>query len=180
MADAYRVKDQHSAYFITLTVIDWVDVFSRKDYKDIVVDSLNYCIESKGLTVYEYVIMSNHMHAIVSCEHQDLSDVIRDFKKFTSKKIIAAIQKIDESRKEWLLRKFEYAGRRNSNNQLFQFWQQDYHAVELSSKKMWEQRTEYIHTNPVKAGLVDHPEEYVYGSARSYYNRKCLVNISSV
>jgi REP element-mobilizing transposase RayT len=140
MADAYRIKDQYTAYFITITVIDWVDVFTRKDYRDIIVDSLNYCIASKGLHVYEYVIMSNHLHAIVSSDNIPLSDIIRDFKKFTAKKIIATIQEMDESRKEWLLRKFAYAGNRTSNNELFQFWKQGYHAVELTSRTMWEER----------------------------------------
>ena len=82
MADAYRIKDQHVAYFITLTVIDWVDVFTRKEYKDILIDSLKYCIANKELRVYEFVIMSNPLHAIVSSDKLPLSDIIRDFKKF--------------------------------------------------------------------------------------------------
>src|SRR5215203_1091562 len=116
MADAYRIKDQFVAYFITLTVIDWVDVFTRKEYKDVLIDSLNYCIASKGLQVYEFVIMSNHLHAIVSSDKLLLSDIIRDFKKFTAKQIIEQIINSNESRKEWLIKKFSYAGARNSNN----------------------------------------------------------------
>jgi REP element-mobilizing transposase RayT len=81
-----------------------------------VIDSLNYCIKEKGLQVYEFVIMSNHLHAIVSSDKDLLSGIIRDFKKFTAKRIIVAIQTINESRKEWLLNKFAYAGTRNSDN----------------------------------------------------------------
>jgi REP element-mobilizing transposase RayT len=121
MADAYRIKDQFTAYFITLTIIDWVDVFTRKEYKDIVIDSLNYCIQHKGLQVYEFVIMSNHLHLILSSSKEPLSGIIRDFKKFTAKRIIEAIQNINESRREWLLNKFGYAGSRNSNNTTYQF-----------------------------------------------------------
>jgi len=178
MADAYRIKDQYTAYFITLTVIDWVDVFTRKVYKDILIDSLKYCIANKGLHVYEFVIMSNHLHAIVSSDKLPLSDIIRDFKKFTAKQIIEQITNSSESRKEWLLRKFSFAGARNSNNKTYQFWQQDYHAVELSYEKMWKQRMEYIHNNPVRAGIVEHGEDYLYSSARFYYNRKCLLELS--
>jgi len=178
MADAYRFKDQYAAYFITLTVIDWVDIFTRKEYKDITIDSLKYCIEHKGLNVHEFVIMSNHLHAIVSSNKEPLSNIIRDFKKFTAKRIIEAIQSINESRREWLLNKFGYAGNRNSNNTTYQVWKQDYHAVEIANTKMLEQRTEYIHENPVRAGIVEHAEDYVYSSARFYYNKKCLIELA--
>ena len=179
MADAYRIKDQHVAYFITLTVIDWVDVFTRKEYKDILIDSLKYCIANKGLQVYEFVIMSNHLHAIISSDKLPLSDIIRDFKKFTAKQIIEQITNSNESRKEWLLKKFAFAGAGNSNNKTYQFWQQDYHAIELSYEKMWRQRTDYIHNNPVRAGIVEHPEDYLYSSARFYYNKKCLLELAA-
>jgi REP element-mobilizing transposase RayT len=178
MADAYRIKDQFAAYFITLTVIDWVDVFTRKEYKEILIDGLQYCIKNKGLHVYEFVIMSNHLHAIVSSDKLPLSDIIRDFKKFTAKRIIEQILNSGESRKEWMIKKFAFAGMRNNNNTNYQFWQQDYHAVELSSEKMWKQRCEYIHLNPVRAGIVEHAEDYLYSNARFYYNRKCLIELA--
>ena len=151
MADAYRIQNQYTAYFITLTIVDWVDVFTRKEYKDIVIDSLNYCIQHKGLQVYEFVIMSNHMHLIISSDKEPLSDIIRDFKKFTAKRIIEAVQNICESRREWLLNKFAYAGSRNSNNTTYQLWKQDYHAVQTGNQKMLQQRREYIHPRYVQA-----------------------------
>ncbi len=160
MAIAYRINDQHAAYFITLTVIDWVEVFTRKEYKDIIVDSLNYCIAHKGLRVYEFVIMSNHLHAIVSTD-SSLSDIIRDFKKFTAKKIIEKIEQTNESRKEWMLKKFLFAGHRNNHNSQYQFWMQDYHAIELVNNAMWEQTTVYTHDNPLRAGIVEKVEDYI-------------------
>src|SRR4051794_11838721 len=145
MADAYRIKDQFTAYFITLTIIDWLDVFTRKEYKDIVIESLNYCMEEKGLQVYEFVIMSNHLHLIVFSSKEPLSGIIRNFKKFTAKRIIEYIQNMNESRREWLLNKFSHAGSRNSNNPTYQLWKQDYHAVQIGTPKMLQQRREYIH-----------------------------------
>ncbi len=179
MADAYRIKDPYKAYFITLTIIDWVDVFTRREYKDILIDSLTYCIQQKGLQVYEFVIMSNHLHAIVSSDKTPLSDIIRDLKKFTAKKIIDAIINGYESRKEWMLKKFAFAGCRNSNNTNYQLWKQDYHAVELGTETMWKQRADYIHYNPVRAGIVENVEDYIYSSARFYYSKKCLIQLSS-
>ena len=143
------------------------------------IDSLNYCIQHKGLQVYEFVIMSNHMHLIISSDKEPLSDIIRDFKKFTAKRIIEAVQTIGESRREWLLNKFAYAGSRNSNNTTYQLWKQDYHAVQIGNQKMLQQKREYIHNNPVRAGIVEFAEDYVYSSARFYNNKKCLIQLAA-
>ena len=99
-------------------------------------------------------------------------------KNLPAKQIIEQVTNSNESRKEWLLKKFAFAGTRNSNNKTYQFWQQNYHAVELSYEKMWRQRTDYIHNNPVRAGIVEHAEDYLYSSARFYYNRKCLIELA--
>jgi putative transposase len=123
--------------------------------------------------------MSNHIHAIVSSSQPNaLSDTIRDLKRFTSKRILDSIQIINESRKVWLLNKFSFAGRRNLNNTNYQVWVQDYHAVELRDKDMWEQRTEYIHQNPVRAGIVERAEDYLYSSAGKYFNKSNLVKLN--
>ncbi len=104
MAYAYRIYDQHGCYFITCTVDQWVDVFTKREYVDILLDSLRYCQKNKGLLIYGWVIMTNHLHLIVGTERDKLSDIIRDFKKFTATKIVEAIEtNPKESRKKWLL-----------------------------------------------------------------------------
>lgn len=104
MAYTYRIYNQHGQYFITCTVHQWVDVFTRKEYVDIVLNSLRYCQQNKGLLIYAYVIMSNHLHLIIGSNKENLSDIIRDFKKFTASKIVQAIENNSrESRKRWLL-----------------------------------------------------------------------------
>ena len=103
MGYAYKIADGGAVYFITCTVTKWVDIFTRKTYCDIVIDSLNFCIEKKGLIVYGYVIMSNHVHLLVQAKNEDLSDILRDFKKFTSQTIIRTIEENkQESRKSCL------------------------------------------------------------------------------
>ena len=98
---------------------------------------------------------------------------MRDFKKFTSKQIIKAIQDHPgESRKEWMLKIFAAAGQQNSRNTVYQFWRQDNQPKELYSEKFTNQKLEYIHNNPVEAGIVDKAEEYLCSSARDYYNGK--------
>src|SRR5674476_448972 len=87
-SEDYTIADQNAVYFLTFTITDWVDVFTRSCYRMVVVDSLNYCIESKGLTVYAWCLMSNHIHLVAKAnEGFRLSDIIRDFKKFTAKKL---------------------------------------------------------------------------------------------
>lgn len=100
MSEKYKVIDSHQPTFITLTVIDWVDVFIRPEYTKILDESLNYCIAQKGLQVHAYVYMTSHIHAIISSNDEELQNIIRDFKKFTSKRIVEAIQEYPESRRE--------------------------------------------------------------------------------
>jgi REP element-mobilizing transposase RayT len=92
----YRVKDQYGLYFITNTVHQWVDVFTRKEYVDILLESLCFCQKEKGLKIYAWVVMSNHIHLIIQSDTVPLSDILRDFKRFTATAIIRAIEKIQK------------------------------------------------------------------------------------
>jgi REP element-mobilizing transposase RayT len=95
------------AYYITMTVGGWIDIFTRKNHRYAIINSLKYCQEEKGLIIYAYVIMSNHIHMIVDSNGSfTLKEIIRDFKKFTSKKILQQIQCETESRRKWLLQLF--------------------------------------------------------------------------
>jgi putative transposase len=179
MPSKYKIHNHQDAYFITFAVVEWVDALSRPYYKDILIESLKYCQTSKGLVIYAYVIMNNHVHLIASAaDGHNLSDILRDLKKFTSKKIIAAIEdNVQESRKRWMLWLFRSNGEQNYNNQIYQFWQQDNHPVCLDSNAMMIQRLNYLHNNPVVEGIVEEPEHYVYSSARDYAGIKGLLDI---
>ncbi|MEQ9008564.1 MAG: transposase [Ekhidna sp.] len=112
-------------------------------------ESLRYCQNEKGLILYAWCVMSNHVHLIVAAqEGGNLSEILRDFKKFTSKKILKEIEEnLQESRKNWMLWLFRSAGEKNSNNVKYQFWQQDNRPVELSTNEMKDQRLDYLHNN---------------------------------
>jgi putative transposase len=172
MSSAYKVHFNHVPHFITCTVIHWLEALSRIEYCDLIVESLNYCIREKGLIVHAWIIMPNHLHLIVSAqEGRRIGDIIRDFKKFTSRKLVAAIaNNPQESRRIWMMRAFKFAGNQNTSNQDYQFWQQEYHPIELTTEEMFQRRIEYLHQNPVKAGIVWAPEHYRYSSAADYYN----------
>jgi len=152
-----------------MTIVEWVDIFTRKIQRDIIIDSLRYCINEKGLNVYAYCIMSNHIHLIVNCnEPFHLKDTIRDFKKFTSKAMILEILQGNESRKDWLVSIFENAGTHDSKNKTYKVWQTGNHAIELFNEKFTWDKVNYIHQNPVRAGFVENPEDWIYSSAPNY------------
>ena len=115
--------------------------------------------------------MTNHVHLIIrSKEGYLLQDILRDFKKYTSRVLIKTItENKQESRKEWVLDIFSKAGKQNSNNEKFQFWQQDNHPIEIWSEDVILQKLDYLHNNPVVEGYVDKAEEYLYSSAKDYY-----------
>ena len=121
----YKIRNQAAIHFITFAVVSWIDIFTRKEYRDIVLDSIKYCQDEKGLLLHCWCIMSNHLHLIASAKNHDLSDVLRDYKKFTSKQIVAAIERNQkESRKDWMLEIFRHEGAKNSRNKNYQFWRQ--------------------------------------------------------
>ena len=113
--------------------------------------------------------MPNHIHLIIRSETNLLEDIMRYMKKFTAKKLIKIIQQLpQESRKKWMLWMFKQAGQNNSNNNKYQFWQQHNQPIELNTNDKIDQRLEYLHMNPVKAGFVSKPQEWLYSSARKY------------
>ncbi len=176
--DGYKIRDQFGVHFITFAVIQWIDIFSRYCYVETVLNSLKYCIKEKGLCLHAWCIMSNHLHLIVSTEKGNLSDILRDFKSYTSKKIIQQIEdNKEESRKHWLLWLFKQAGTANSRNENYQFWQQDNQPMQLQTAEFTLIKLNYLHNNPVKAGIVEKHEDYLLSSARDYNGGKGLLPI---
>ncbi len=169
-------------YFVTDTVVDWVDIFTRPLYKHIIIESLQYCQKEKGLIIYVWVLMSNHLHAIVgSTGENKVSDIWRDFKKFTSKKIVNAVKtNPQESRQDWLLNRFEYAGKNDKKIKNFKFWQDGNDAQQIYLNDYFNQKLNYIHENPVKAELVNRAEDYRYSSAIDWAGGKGLLEVTVV
>jgi len=170
MSRKYKIRDQDKLYFVTFSIIEWIDLFTRRIYRDILLDSLRYCQKNKGLDLCAYCIMSSHAHLIIGRNGDEpIEGIIRDIKKFTSVKIIEEVQiSPEESRKDFLLWHFGKAGRLNPNNQKFQVWQQHSHPIELNTNDKLSRCLNYIHQNPVQAGIVLSPEEFLYSSASSY------------
>jgi REP element-mobilizing transposase RayT len=177
LEEGYTIRDQTLPHFITATVVDWIDVFTRKVYRDEVIKCFDYCIKNKGMIIYGYVIMSNHIHMVVQSKDEKLSDLLRDFKKFTATTILNKIQTEPESRREWMLERFKLATQSHSRNKNYQFWQYGNHPEEIYTNKFMWSKLDYIHLNPVRAGLVEKASHFIYSSASNYVNDNGLIVI---
>jgi len=169
MSTKYKATMPDTAYFVTLTTVGWVDVFTRLRQKQLLVNSLAYCQKEKGLAIYAYCIMPSHLHMLCKAGEGDiLAHILRDFKKFTSKKIVYTIKYFPESRRAWMLRLFREACVHLKRDQQYKVWQNGYHAEFATSNWFIRQKINYIHNNPVKDKIVARPEDYIYSSARNY------------
>lgn len=140
-------------------------------------ECLDFCIKNKGMVLYGFVIMSNHVHMIVQSNDGKLSDLIRDFKKYTAKAILQKIQTEPESRKEWMLQMFKEAAGQHRRNKSFQFWLNGNHPEEIYSDQFMWSKLDYIHLNPVRAGIVEKASHYIYSSANNYVNDSGIIQI---
>lgn len=169
MSTKYKALTTEEAYFITITTVGWVDIFTRLNQKYVITNALKHCQAHKGLEIYAWTLMSSHLHLFCKATGGFiLSDVIRDFKKFTSKRIIQTIIEEPESRREWMLNYFSQACTHLKREQQYKVWQDGYHAEHIYSNSFIKQKIEYIHNNAVKEKIVTLPQDYYFSSARNY------------
>ena len=144
--------------YFTATNLEWKKLLQPDKYKDIIIDSLRFLVSEKRITLYAFVIMTNHIHLIWRmCAGIDPEAVQRDFLKYTAQKIKADLRKYHPD----ILENF----RVDAKDRKYQFWERNPLSVELRTHAVFLQKLEYIHWNPVKAGLCSLPEEYKYSSA---------------
>ena len=177
MSTKYKFGDQYKLYFVNFAVVNWIDLFIRNEYKQIILDSWKHLSAKQGIGNI-WLVHNSHIHMIIGSNQNKLEDIMRDMKRHTSEKLREAIRlNQQESRREWMLWMMERAGRQNSNNSSFQLWRQDNHPIELYNHKILHQKLDYIHDNPVETGFVEQPEDYLYSSARDYYGLPGLIDI---
>ncbi len=170
MSRRYKFTDNEELYFVSFAVINWIDLFIRNEYKEVLVNSIQYCQQHKDLDLYAYCIMTSHVHLIIGSRGNAMSNIMRDLKRHTSEELRKSIQQNPrESRREWILQMMNDAGKQNSNNKGFQLWQQDNHPIALSTEKIMHQKLDYLHDNPVEAGFVEKEEDWLFSSAKQYY-----------
>ena len=176
----YKIYDQQGLNFLTLTIVDWIDLFTRPIYSEIILESLRFCQKEKGLLVFGYVIMPSHLHLILQANADiGLSAIIQSFKSFTAKAILRYVEdksKI-ESRRNWLLHHFAANARQNKTKRRHQVWQKGNHPIELYSPKVIRQKLNYIHRNPVVSRIVNEPADYIFSSASNYLTGEGVLDV---
>lgn len=180
MSRNYKFHNKSGLYFVSFATVNWIDVFTRQVYFNVLVDSIDYCRKEKGMELYCYCFMQSHIHLIFRSSNNQPSELLRDFKPYTSKKVMKTIENNpQESRREWLLWMFERAGKKNTTTTKHQFWQHHNKPIELWSKQVIKQKIDYIHNNPVEAGFVVNAIDWKYSSARNFQDDHTILEIDS-
>ena len=163
--DRYLFKDGISTYFLTFTVIDWLPILVKPAFTEIVTESLVFCSENKGLKIHGYVIMPNHMHAILSDETNEnkrLHKTISEFRSFTGHRLAELVDNTCPTSWSDIMKKAAETDRER------RVWQSGWHAGAVENQEFFEQKLFYMHNNPVRAGFVELPEHWIHSSARCW------------
>jgi len=181
MSRKYKFHNPSAAYFVSFATVYWIDVFTREEYFKVLAKSVDYCRKEKGMELFAYCFMPSHVHFIFRSVNEQPSELLRDFKRHTAKKILEAIENNPkESRKEWLLWMFTRAGKKNATTTKYQFWQQHNKPIELWSPKVIKQKLDYIHNNPIEGGFVTEATDWKYSSARNYVEDHTILEIDDI
>jgi putative transposase len=167
MTEIYKVHPG-GLYFVTLTVVGGIDVFTRYEYCDLLVDNLNYCIDNKRLRVYEYSILPSQLYMIADIEagKGNLPKVLRDLKSMSAKQLLRAISEHpDETRKEWLMRQFQFFANRYQHDSEHHFWQFGNQPVDIEKIVKKGKPAPSPIDKLLQARWVDDPAHYIYCSA---------------
>ncbi|MDD3049994.1 MAG: hypothetical protein PHR06_02500 [Candidatus Cloacimonetes bacterium] len=163
MRSRYRFfEDENALYFITLSIVGFIPIFTNKSYYDILISNMEFYRKRDGLNIFYYVIMDNHLHLIA--QSRNLSDSIRDYKKYTAKQILEALH---FDKRTWITELLKQLKPESKTKSSHQVWQEGNHPQRISSDRMLNQKIEYIHQNPVKRGFVIDETAWYYSSARN-------------
>jgi REP element-mobilizing transposase RayT len=181
MSRRYRVLDSNKPHFFTITLVEWIHLFDEEEHRNVIIDSLRFAQQNKGLIIHAYVIMPSHFHMIAKAKPgSELWPIIRDLKKYTSKMIVRGILASTVDERKWPLKFFRDACAGLKQYTEYRVWQDGYHGVLIFSDRMFYQKLTYIHNNPVKAKLVKRAEDFEFSSARDYAGSSGLLEITSI
>lgn len=123
MSRKYKFHNKAGLYFVSFATVYWLDIFTRQTYFNVLADSASNCRSHKGMQLYAYCFMPSHVYIVFRSTKEQPMELLRDFKKYTAKKLIETVaNNSQESRKDWLLWMLEHAGKKSRNVSKFQFW----------------------------------------------------------
>jgi putative transposase len=182
-ANDQPIIPRDACYFLTLNVVDKIDVFVRPAYKQVIADALNHFIAIHEVVVYAWCLMSSHLHLMVKTkEGTGPAYFERDFKKYTTPEIAKTIEMEMDFRREWMMQRFEDFGKSLRRIEKLNLWQNCSSPlyIDCAQSQVLTDRIDHIHENPVRERIVELPEAYLFSSARDYAGIKGLVNVKVV
>ncbi len=159
----YKILNENYPYFITSCVVGKLPLLLNPKINSIIIDGLRFLIKERSIRLYAYVIMPDHIHFIA--EGKDLAKHVSSFKSFTARRII---DHLEEENFEDTLASLRNNKLKHKIDREYQLWSEGFHPKQISSDLIMEQKINYIHHNPVKAGLVATELDWEYSSARFY------------
>jgi len=167
MRTRYKIVDDNYAYFITSTVVEWIPIFTSERYCNILIQTIKYYQLHNNLEVFAYVIMPEHFHIILRCK--ELVKTVQLIKMYSAKQII---KELKANNNYSILEKLSLNKKEYKTNSDYQVWQEGYHPQVILNEKVYEQKVNYIHNNPVKRGLVEEITDWKYSSAGFFLKGK--------
>jgi REP element-mobilizing transposase RayT len=168
----YRIFEREYPYFVTCTVVAWLPVFAHASLTSVILDSWRFLQRERGVELFGYVIMENHLHCVARAE--ELAKQLGHFKSFTARSIIDGLEQRGFAT---FLHELRFFKLRHKQDQIHQLWQEGSHPEQIQSDDMMRQKLDYIHQNPVRRGYVDLPEHWRYSSARNYAGQPGLLDV---
>lgn len=170
----YRFVGNDAPYFLTMTVNNWLPIFTRPETVDVVFDGWRYLQSHRGFLIHGYVILENHLHLVA--RSPDIPKDVQSFKSYSAKRLLEVLE---AHRAERLLRMLALFKRRYKTDSTYQVWEEGSHPQRIEHEVVMRQKLDYIHYNPVKRGYVDHPEHWRWSSARDYAGASGLIEVDT-
>lgn len=158
----FRISRTTPAYYFTSVAHKRLTIFRTDKLKQVLCDAFNEVRNKHGILVLAYVIMPNHTHLLVYSE-KAMSDSLRLLNGVAARRVIQYLQEngFDQSL-------FKLRGEIRAKNHKHSVWQHHPDSLEIFGEETFKQKVDYIHMNPVRAGLVSDPLEYRFSSARCW------------
>jgi REP element-mobilizing transposase RayT len=175
MEKRYRIEG--SIYYITSVIYNRLKIFTQPSFVIPIIDSLNYYRFQYACKIIGFVIMFDHIHLLLyPQEEKSITEFMRDFKRFTSGRITRQAKL--ENKKEWV-EIFEKSGAETERAE-YKVWQDSFWEQSIFTESFLQQKLDYIHLNPVRAGIVESALDYPYSSCRNYFNNdNSLIEVDS-
>jgi REP element-mobilizing transposase RayT len=170
----YRCLGNDAPYFLTMTINNWLPVFTRPEAVDVVLSSWRYLVANREFHLHGYVILENHLHLVA--RSPELDKDIQGFESYTAKRILEILEAANAQRLLSMLRLFKAAYKVQST---YQVWEEGSHPKRIESEDVMRQKLDYLHHNPVKRGYVDRPEHWRWSSARNYLGQPGLIDVDT-